>query len=59
VVGYIDRRGRHVVRAFGHSIKHKRKRFRPGMSFEEIFRSFFPDQELGEQAGKQSDEATD
>lgn len=59
VVGYIDRNGRHVVRTFGTSIKPRSRRFKPGMSFEEIFRHFYPEQELGEHAGKQSDEAID
>lgn len=59
VVGYIDRRGRHVVRAFGSAVKHRHKRFKPGVSFEEIFRAFYPLHELGEPAGKQSDEAVD
>lgn len=55
VVGYVDRKGQHVVRAFGGS--NGRKRFGPGASFEDMFRAFYPEQELGEQAGKESDEA--
>jgi hypothetical protein len=59
VVGFINRKGVHVVRAFGDGVRPKHKRFKPGVSFEEIFRSFYPEQGLGEQAGKRSDEAID
>jgi hypothetical protein len=57
VVGFLDRRGRTVVRKMGDSTK--RKRLSEGTSFEDAFRSFYPDQLLGPQAGKASDKLVD
>jgi hypothetical protein len=59
VVGYIDSRGRHVVRPFegGRARKFPSGRWwkRPKPSFLEIYESFHGEVELGPQAGTRSD----
>ncbi|MBW8059162.1 MAG: hypothetical protein FVQ78_02275 [Solirubrobacterales bacterium] len=53
VVGHIDRRGKHVVRPMAGG---RSRRFRKGgRSFLDMFKAFYPDMPLGDQAGLRAD----
>jgi hypothetical protein len=51
VVGFVDSRGRHIVRRMSGG----RKKVFKGGSFESMFRAFYPEVELGHQVSKASD----
>lgn len=51
VVGFIDPRGRHIVRRMSGG----RKKALKGRSYESMFRAFYPEAELGHRVGKASD----